>query len=430
MLKCVVLPADRFTVINKTVLQDKDRDLLYMLYQPIVGADAISLYFSLCMYLDKLELLSTDWTHHHLMTTLRESLETIGIAREKLEAIGLLKTYIKRGSINEFVYELYSPLSAHEFFSNPLLSTILYNNVGEKEYERLTAVFRVPKMNLTEYEDITCKFQDIFEVEPLTNFEQLLTDLKHTHKNKLEIMATIDLEHILSSIPEEMFNLRSMTSETREFLYRISFVYGFSDDEMIELLKESLTMKRTIDKEMFMESAKNYYKFEHFGVLPSLALKTQPESLRKKNKMTNLRDKKIYEFETTSPYDYLYSRHIGTRLTDSEIQILSYLLCEMNLNPGVVNVLLDYVLQESGNKLVPVYVESVAGLFSRNKITTVEEAMKLAESEHKKRLEGKNKRVVKKKEQVPSWVSEEIGVSETTSEEQQKMQEMISRVMK
>lgn len=430
MLKSVILPADVFTVINKTVLQDKDRDLLYMLYQPIVGADAISLYFSLCMYLDKLELISTDWTHHHLMTTLRLSLEMIGTSREKLEAIGLLKTYIKRGSINEFIYEIYSPLSAQEFFSNPLLSTILYNNIGEKEYERLLSVFTIPKINVEDYEDITCKFQEIFEVEPLTNFEQLLNDLKHTHKNKLEIMATIDLEHILSSIPEEMFNIRSMTSDMREFLYRISFVYGFSDDEMIELLKESITVKRTIDREQLMKSARNYYKFEHFGVLPALALKTQPESLRKKNKTTNMRDKKIYEFETTTPYDYLYSKHIGTRLTDSEIQILSYLLCEMNLNPGVVNVLLDYVLQESDNKLVPVYVESVAGLFSRNRITTVEKAMELAEKEHKKRLESSKKKIPKTKEQVPVWVNEELKVEETSEEEQAKMQEMISKVIK
>ncbi len=430
MLKERVLPADLFTVVNKTILQDKDRDLLYMLYQPIIGADAVSLYFSFCMYLDKLEVISNDWSHHHLMTTLRMALETIVVAREKLEAVGLLKTYVKKGTINEFVYEIYSPLSASEFFGNPLLSTILYNNVGDKEYERLTSIFILPKINLKEYEDITCKFQDVFEPEDITNFEQLLLDLRQSHKNKLEIMATIDLEHILNTIPEEMLNIRSITNETREFLYRISFVYGFSDNEMIHLLQSSLTVKRTIDKEKFMANARNYYKFEHFGELPSLALKTQPEYLRKKNMTTNLRDKKIYEFETTSPYDYLYSKHIGTKLTNSEIQILSYLLCEMNLNPGVVNVLLDYVLQESDNKIVPVYVESVAGLFSRNKITTVEKAMELAEKEHKKRMEKEKEKNFRKKEQVPVWIDKEFEVKEASKEEQEKMQELISKVIK
>lgn len=430
MLKERVLPADLFTVVNKTVIHEKDRNLLIMLYQPIIGSDAIGLYFSLCTYLDKLEIISDVWTHHHLMTSLRISLEDIVSAREKLEAIGLLKTYVKKANMNQFVYELYSPLSAQEFFNNPLLSTVLYNNVGETEYQKLITYFELPKIPLEAYDDITCKFQDVFEMEDMTNFEQLLQDLKHTTKNKIEIMATIDLEHILSMIPEEMLNVRSITLETKEFLYRISFVYGFSDEEMTELLKSSLTVTRTIDKDKLKENARNYYKFEHLGNLPSLALKTQPEYLRKKNITTSLRDKKIYEFETTNPYEYLYSRHTGTRLTSQEIAILEYLLVEMNLNPGVVNVILDYVLTESDNKLVPTYVESVAGLFSRSKVKTVEEAMALAEKEHKKRVQVTTKKPQKKIEKKPEWIDKKIEAKEATKEEQQQMQDWISKVIK
>ena len=102
----------------------------------------------------------------------------------------------------------------------------------------------------------------------------------------------------------------------------------------------------------------------------------------------------------------------------------------MCLNPGVVNVLLDYVLQESDNKLVPTYVETVAGLFSRNKITTVEQAMQLAETEHKKRLEKEKKKPSRKREQVPVWIDKEFEVKEATKEEQEKIKEMISKVIK
>ena len=38
-----VLPADTFIVVNKTMLSDKDRNILMLLYQPIVGSSAISL---------------------------------------------------------------------------------------------------------------------------------------------------------------------------------------------------------------------------------------------------------------------------------------------------------------------------------------------------------------------------------------------------
>ena len=133
MLKERVLPADTFMVVNKTILNDNDRKLLVMLYQPIVGSVAISLYFSLWSYLDKMEFMSQEWTHHHLMTNMRMSLEDIIQSRERLEGIGLLKIYVKKDKVNNFVYEMYSPLSAYDFFLNPILSVSLYNNIGTKK---------------------------------------------------------------------------------------------------------------------------------------------------------------------------------------------------------------------------------------------------------------------------------------------------------
>ena len=74
-MKASLLPADTFTVFNKTILTENDRKLLIMLYQPIIGTLSISLYFTLWSYLDKLEVKSSEWTHHHLMTSMRVRLE-------------------------------------------------------------------------------------------------------------------------------------------------------------------------------------------------------------------------------------------------------------------------------------------------------------------------------------------------------------------
>ena len=156
MLKEKLLPADTFVVLNKTVLNDQDRKILTMLYQPIIGSNSISLFFTLWSYLDKLELMSIECTHHHLMMSMRNRLEEIIEAREKLEAIGLIRTYIKKDNINNYIYELYSPLNPYEFFNNPILSVSLYNNVGKVEYEKLKEYFKIPRFNLKEYEDISC----------------------------------------------------------------------------------------------------------------------------------------------------------------------------------------------------------------------------------------------------------------------------------
>ena len=114
MIKEKVLPADTYVVVNKTILNDEDRKLIIMLYQPIIGYKSINLYFTLWSDLDKREIMSIDYTHHHLMTNMQLNLSEIIEAREKLEAIGLLKTYIKKENINHFVYEIYSPISAYD----------------------------------------------------------------------------------------------------------------------------------------------------------------------------------------------------------------------------------------------------------------------------------------------------------------------------
>ena len=128
-----VLPADTFIVVNKTTLSDKDRNLLMMLYQPIIGSISISLYYTFWSYLDKSELLSNEWTHHHVLRDMMISNSELSDPKVKLEAIGLIKTYVKKGNINNYVYGLYSQISASEFINNPILNVALFKAVGKLE---------------------------------------------------------------------------------------------------------------------------------------------------------------------------------------------------------------------------------------------------------------------------------------------------------
>ena len=87
-----LLPADKYLVVNKTILTEIDKQNLISLYEPIIGFAAVSLYLTLWRDLDKLEIMSIDYSHHHLMTILKMDLNTIRISRESLESMGLLKT--------------------------------------------------------------------------------------------------------------------------------------------------------------------------------------------------------------------------------------------------------------------------------------------------------------------------------------------------
>ncbi len=421
-----LLPADTYIVVNKTILKDDDRLLLTMLYQPLIGGIAINLFFTLWSFLDKRELLSSEWTHHYLMSSTGFDLEKLKIAREKLEAIGLLKTYLKKGNVNNYIYELYSPLNSYDFFSNPILNTVLYNNVGKIEYERLTTYFKKPIIKLDEYKNITNNFTDVFEAITELPIEPLSSDIRRYHYRDLELISNLNIETILSKIPEEILNPRSITNELKDFIYKLSFIYNLDDYNTGELIKNSVNEQRKIDKELLQSNCQNYFRFEHEGKLPALAYKKQPESLRKKGPGLNKRDKMIYTFETISPADFLRGRNNNVNLTKYEKDILTYLLIELNLKPGVVNVLIDYVLKINNNKLIKSFIEVIASQWTRNKIETVEEAMLLAEKEYKKRNQYKSTSKGNKKiEVVPEWFDKEIEVKIPSTDKRKEIEQIL-----
>lgn len=419
-----ILPADTYVVINKTILSDKDRNLLIMLYQPLIGSAAISLYFTLWSYLDKLEIMSNEWTHHHLMSSLKLKLEEIIIAGEKLEGMGLIKTYYKENSnLKNYIYELYSPMSAYEFLTNPILSILLYNNIGKTEYEKTIEYFKKVQIDLSGYTDITKSFNQVFETCSKDNYEIISDEIKKNNKRKLEIISKIDLNDLFSLIPEGFLNLRSITKDIKELIHELSFIYDFDNDILSQIILNSIKDMK-IDKELLRENAKKYYKFENKGKLPSIIYKDTPDYLKNIENDDSSESRQIYAFKTTSPYDFLVSKLNGGKPTKSELQLIEYLIIDLDLQPSVVNVLIDFVLRINNNKLTKSYVEAIASQWKMSKIETVEAAMEFARKEHDIRTK-KIKKNIKKEEIKPTWFDEQIEVDPVSEDEQKELEAML-----
>lgn len=429
MLKKIVLPADTYIVVNKTILNDQDRKLLSMLYQPIIGSVATNLYFSLWSNLDRSEIVSTEYTHHYLMANMQLNLDEIIEARERLEGIGLLKVFFQEGNINRYIYELYSPVSSYEFFNNPILNTAFYSNVGKEEYDKMVSYFEIPKLNTKDYEEITCSFHEIFSSCALTPIENK-NNIKKLNRLGLNFTPKIDLNNILSNIPEEMLNIKGITRETREFLYKISYIYDLDDEQFSSIIRNSINERHLIDKKLLRENCRKYYSFENSGKLPSLVFRNQPEYLRKPIGDVSKRARIIYNFETLSPYDFLMYKNNNVKPSKLDLSILELLLVDYNLNPGVVNVLIDYVLKINNNKLVKNFIEVIATQWKRSKIETVEEAMKIAEKEYKEKSKITNKQNKSKKilEQTPEWFNKNIEINEASEEEQKAFIEKLKNI--
>lgn len=420
MENATLLPADRYVVINKSILSDTDRSIIINLYEPLVGSLAVSLYFTLWNDLNISGLMSRDLIHHHLMVVLKSGITSIKTARESLEAFGLLKSYMKSGSINDYIYELYSPLSPSEFFNHPILNIVLYNNIGEKEYQNLKDIYKNPKLDLREYIDVTKKLDEVYDTSKFT----LSSDLRDKEKNTILVNERINFDEILSSIPKGLINEKAFTKKTRELINNLAFIYNIDTLKMIEMIRSVLNEYGNIDKNGLRLLARKDYQFKT-GSLPTLIYRTQPDYLKNPLGDNSKRGRIIGVFENTSPYDFLRYKYHNVKPTGRDLKLLEKLIIDLELPPAVVNVLIDYVLRKNNNKLTEAYVETIAAQWKRAGLKTASEAMEFAEKEHRKMTKKDAKFKGTKDNIKPIWVDKKNQDEELSQEEEEELKKLL-----
>ena len=423
-----ILPVDSYVVINKSIFNDSDRKVLTMLYQPIIGSIATNLYFSLWADLNKEEIMSREYSHHHLMTNTKLSLDEIVNARKKLEALGLLRTYFKNGNINNYVYEMYSPLGAGEFFSNPILSVSLYSFIGEKEYKDVADYFKMPKINLNSFENISAKFSDLYNLDIKKMDDVTEKNIKSKDKIGLIIEDSIDFDFIIDST-KGLMNDKALSNNMKKLINNLCYLYNFDELTISNIIKNSLTDKGMINDLELKKNCKNYYTFENKGKLPNLVYKKR-ESLDKKIDTKDLKKKLIECFESKTPYEFLKSKYRGAKPTTKDVTMLETLLTDQELNPGVINVLIDYVIRINDSKLNKNLVQSIASQWKMLGIENVSQAMKQAGIEYKKHKQYKEVNSTKKIDynsntKLPHWYNKTIKKEEMTKEEKEELNNML-----
>jgi len=412
-----LLPADAYFVYNKTILNDFDKKMLISFYEPIVGHLAISLYLTLWNDLDSTQI-SRNFTHHHLMSILKCPLKDIKEARLGIEAVGLLKTYAKKGDINEYVYELYSPLNPQEFFNHPILNIVLYNNIGASEYERLKNKYKLEKVDLRTYTEITKTLDEVYQsVSDISIYDTI--DRK---TNDINCKDQVDFDLIISAIPKGLINERAFNKKTRELINQLAFIYKMDSLKMTDLIRSVLNEYGMIDKTNLRIAARKLYQIDS-GALPTLIYRSQPEYLKTPSGDTSPRGKIIAMFESINPVDFLRTKNKGVKLSKSEIKLIETLMVDMELSPAVVNVLLDYVLRKNNNRLSSAYVETIASQWKRAGLKNAGEAMEFAEKEHK-RLSKKEPNP-KKSVKEPVWFNKNIEKSTVNEEEQKELENLL-----
>ena len=413
-----ILPADRYKVVNKTILTDVDRNNLMTFYGPVVGPLAVSLYINLWQDLllkDESEFL----LHHHLLSILKCSSKALKEARESLEAVGLVKTYVKEENVLVYIYELYSPLYPNEFLNHPILSAVFYNSVGSEEYEKIVKSYQKKKIDYTGYTEITKNMDEVYKSESCNE----VSGVKSREESTIKLTSKIDYDQITDMIPEDILSSKAFNKKTKELIDNLSFIYNIDTLKMVEYIRMSINEFGMIDKDTLRQTARKSYQLSS-NSMPTIVYRMQPEYLKKANGDNSLRGKTIAMFENISPYDFLKNKNKGATPTSKDLKLVESLLVDLELSPAVVNVLLDYCLRKNNNKLTTNYVETIASQWKRADLKTAEEAMLFAEKEHKKSLK---KIPSKEKENIvtPTWFNENIEKTETSAEDVNELEDLL-----
>jgi replication initiation and membrane attachment protein len=422
------LPIDQYVVASGGLLHEYDRKVLTFLYQPLIGPSCLSLYMTLWAELEENRLWSEPVTHHNLMTIMDMNLKDIYHARQKLEGMGLLKTFVKNGEGGRsFIYELQPPLTPEQFFLDGMLNVYLYRKVGKNQFLRLKRFFSDRTVvSDPEYNEITKAFQDVFaSVSPkalMQNPESAL-DLQaaegtsfigRAEADKIQIpQEEFNFELLIGGMKESLLPKKAFTTKVKEAISNLAFLYGIDALKMKNIVLSAVNEENEIDIEELRKAARDWYQFEYQDQLPALLDRVQPAHQKAGiEKPKSQEEELILYFERTSPRQLLIDYSGGAEPSKSDMQIVEDILFNQKLLPGVVNVLVDYVMLKTDKKLTKGYIEKIASHWARKKISTVKDAMQLAKSEHRQYLdwaEGKkapaaqNKRKPVRKEVLPEW---------------------------
>lgn len=405
-------PVDSYKIMLSQPFSNYDRQLLTLFYQPLIGSEAMSLFLTLWADAESRE--DREFNHYHLMNILTKPLGPVFEARISLEAIGLLRTYVKREyDTRSFLYELCPPLDAKTFLGDPLLSTFLFSKIGEQAYRNLRERFTTATAHSTEFIEVSRTFLDVYK--PVTSGANMKMGedteiIGRTEPNGVPfINANFDFEFLQSGLSEQMVPQAALASVPKETIAKLAFLYSLTPLDMQKVIMMALDEDLQLPEVRLRRAAADFYKMSISKEAPVIGKVFAAPQPVEQNKVMSREADLLNYLENTAPVDMLRDLH-GKEPMSVDVQLAERLINTHDLPIGVVNVLLQYVHIRNDGKITNNYVERIASHWMGKKVTSAKEAMALSRDEHDKYMiwknEGQQPSKWKRKtrdEKVPEW---------------------------
>lgn len=354
--------SDTFIVSGEGLCSEIDYQVLTLLYQPIIGQSAFTLYMTLMNLMNRQDFISDEYLHSDLESLMGMKVSEIEQERFKLEAIGLLITFFAN---DNFTYEIKLPLSARSFINDGILGEYLIASITKTRFKKLLKVFKVKAPNKKQKYNISKAFNEVYPaIETVDNEYEI--DLVANKTKSFAKITNYNFNWRLfnETINPEVYNIENITEAVKAKIEQLSYVYGLDEIMMVDIFIKSLDDFNNINIEVLAKNARSNYHIE--------PIDPNKEEVQTKPVDT---DNILEYFKSITPKDLL--AELGDGLVSSaDLRHVERLIDEVGLDSGVVNVLLAYIAKIKGNNLPSYqYIQKVAMGWKRDKIDTVELAL-------------------------------------------------------
>lgn len=387
---------DKFNISSSTSLSSDDLYSLTLLYQPLIGSEALGIYLMFNSLLERSNMQSQAFTHADFWDILGLDETKFLNSRLKLEAIGLISTFIKD---NDYIYLLKPPLTPKQFIADGTLGIYLYSKIGEKMFMYLVDRFKINKIDKNEYKNITVNFDNVFSSQipeyKLDKGENYLLGRKPNKTVSIEY-HDFDFNTFLSGINQNLIEF-GVSDSFKKTIINSSFVYGFDEGDMQSIFGRSINKNGVFDYKLLKKEAKILYEFKHSKQMPVLQTKL-PE---------NPKNSLIYTMDRITGVQLL-NKFCSNGYPTNYLKIVTDIYEQIDLPRPVINFMIMNVLNDQGGELMPLpYFKKVAETWAELGITTPEKAYDYVDKNQKSETPTKRSYNKKNNDKNPSeWVKE------------------------
>lgn len=374
-------------------------DVLDVLYQPIIGFAATSLYRYLYATREfrSGSPLSFTLLHNHLGFTY----DQLSMAFNRLEGVGLVRSYlVTHDAFNEFIFEIYAPKDPAAFSHDAIFMNLLQDVVGPRHAQDILSIFKLDS-ETHDKEEVSSDFAAIYGPQ----IKELNGDELYTGKTLDNVIADVKIPfdealffNILTS--KRMILPSALSKNEVKVLMQIAGLFGLTEDALAAKVGEYYDPDKAKGSRVDIEGMR--VNLRELVKYPSIfkSKRRQVEKLHGDSEEILV----INKMESMASVDFLVMLNKGTKIAPADYKILDDLVHAYNLKPPIVNALIFHTLKNNNQQLIRALIEKNASLLVRSKAQNALDALDILEKPFEKR--GRKSKPVK--EEAKEEAKEEV----------------------